>query len=69
MAHNPTEISEEVEEAMETVFHPGSWEDRDGEIFIGIDGNFNGYELTAGTVRDQLEAWQVLARHYGVTSK
>lgn len=66
MAFNSAKIPEEVEEAMETVYHPGSWDERHGEIFIGIDGNFNGYELTAGTVKDQLEAWQVLAKHYGV---
>jgi hypothetical protein len=67
MAHNPIKLSEEIEEAMDIVYHPGLWEDRDGEIIIGIDDNFNGYELSAAVVKEQLEAWQVLARHYGIS--
>jgi hypothetical protein len=35
MAHNPNELSEEVEEAMDTIYHPGLWAHRDGEIIIG----------------------------------
>lgn len=66
MAQTTNEVSEEVEEAMDTVYHPGLWEIRDGEIIIGIGGNFNGYELSAGVVKEQMEAWQVLAKHYGI---
>lgn len=66
MARNLTEIPEDVEEAMDTVHLPGLWEVLDGEIIIGIGGNFNGYALEAGVVKEQMEAWQVLARHYGV---
>jgi hypothetical protein len=66
MAQTENELPEEVEEAMDTVYHPGLWEYRDGEIIIGIDGNFNGYELSAAVIKEQMEAWQVLARHYGI---
>lgn len=67
MAQPTNEISAEVEEAMDTVYHPGLWEIRDGEIIIGIDSNFNGYELSAGVVKEQMEAWQVLAEYYGIS--
>lgn len=66
MAHNPPKLSDDVGDAMDTVYHPGMWDERDGEIIIGIEGSFNGYALEAGVVRDQLEAWTVLAKHYGI---
>lgn len=65
-AQEQNDLPVEVEEAMATVWYPGTWESRDGEIIVGIDGNFNGYPLTAAAVREQMEAWQELAIHFGV---
>ena len=64
MSNNPSRLPRAVEEAMDTVYCPGLWENRDGEIFVGIKGG--GSALSPDVIKEQLEAWQVLAKHYGI---
>lgn len=61
-------VPQEVLDALDEVELPGSWDidEETGEIMIGIDGNFNGYALTEGTVRQNLEGWLKIAAYYGV---
>jgi hypothetical protein len=67
MTYSPPKLSQEVEEAMETVLIPGLWEvNEDGDITVGIDGDFDGYALEASVIKEQLGAWMVLAKYYGV---
>jgi hypothetical protein len=36
---------------------------------LGVDGNFDGYALEPCIIKEQLGAWMVLAKHYGVIGK
>ena len=59
----------EVEDALDNAGLPGSWEFREGRIYIGIEGNFNGYPLELSIVTSRLDSYIRLRRYLKGSNK
>lgn len=59
----PPALPDEVAHALDDADLPGRWEYRDGVIYVGIDGSFDGSPLELSVITDRLAALTKIAEH------